>query len=166
MSDRRHPPKEDTIFDACRRGDVDRIEKYVANKGSVLDADVQKMTLLHHAAFGGHVAILKLILSQEPSLDAIDTEGWTPLTYAADRGHAECAAMLLDQGANVNARDELKRTPLHMACNGGHIECVKLLLANGANINIATVAGWKPRKYAEERKDEAVLALFPTPAAA
>lgn len=155
---------EDTVIDACRKGDAERVVAYIANGGCVTDTDKQKMTMLHHAAFAGNVEILNLILSvmskQNIDLDAQDAGTWTPLHFAADRGHSAVVEILLNEGANANAKDDMKRTPLHLAAGAGHASVAQLLLAHGANRNAKSASGWDAKRYAEENHHDSVVAIL------
>lgn len=161
------PPKEEkkaSIFDACRKGDVERVVKYVTDGGCVTEFDENKMTMLHHGAFSGNEEIVRQILStqtkQKLDLDAADVGGWTPLHYACDQGHAVVAALLLDEGANANARDDMKKTPLHLAAGQGRLAAVQVLLKNGASRNAKTVTSWDALKYAEENRHDDIVKLL------
>eukprot|EP00760_Papus_ankaliazontas_P016196 PhM_4_TR16768/c0_g1_i1/m.75275 len=154
-----------TLYEACRKGDVDRIRTFLQSSESVNDPDaVAYMTMLHHAAAGGHAEIIRLF-GDVPSADfhAKDHDGWTPLHFAADKGHAECVAALLDLGSDARSVDIARKTPLHYAAASGHVECTKLLLARcPAAATMKSQGGVTPKQLAEAmgQKDD-VLSLFP-----
>jgi ankyrin repeat protein len=162
--------KSNTIFDACRTGDCERVLAYVdpANNGCVTEGDNAKMTMLHHAAFGGHAAIVEALLARpEIEVDANDALKWTPLLYAASAGHAEVARLLLDGGANTSAKDEYKRSALHMAVTSSarddaKVATIRTLLKNGVNPRLKSVAGTTAYGTAVANgASDAVLAEFP-----
>lgn len=152
------------MFDACRKGDIARVQTYVDGNGCVNDPDEQKMTMFHHAAFSGNIDVLKLLLSvgekQKINLDAEDVDGWTALHYASEKGHADVVALLLEEGANINAKDAMKKTPLILAAAGGKEDVVKALLQHGASKAVKSVSGWDAKRYAEEGNHAGVLALM------
>ncbi|KAH9601867.1 hypothetical protein LSM04_008891 [Trypanosoma melophagium] len=156
--------RRETIYEACHHGDESRVVAYVQHGGCVTERDPHGMTLLHHAAFSGAVAVVAAVLSARPlqtvEVDAVDGGGWTALHYAAGRGAADVAAILLDEGANVNARDSLRRTPLHVAAAGGHAGVVQRLLAAGAAAGATTVSGTSALDAARAGGWEEVVALL------
>ena len=170
------PPKEDSLFDACRKCDEPRIAAYLApeNKGCVKECDSAQMTMLHHAAFGGSAAIVGALAEHdEINIDAVDLLGWTPLLYAASRGHATAAQLILDGGANTSAKDEMKRTSLHLAVTSTSAsdeakkETIKALLAGGVNPRLKNVAGMTARQtaVANNAGDDIIALFFPAEAA-
>eukprot|EP00796_Vickermania_ingenoplastis_P005312 gene5312-3814_t len=124
--------KSGTIYDACRKGDAERVKQYISQGGCVTEGDENKMTMLHHLAFSGKVELVKLLLeaqkTQNVDLDASDNDGWTPLHYAADRGHADVVRFLLEEGASVGPKDSSRRTPLHLAALGNRSAVVEVLI--------------------------------------
>lgn len=154
--------KQETIYDACRRGNAERVEEYLSKGGCVTECDDNKMTMLHHLAFAGSLPLVQRLLAvnQRVELDAADSDGWTALHYAADKGHAAVAECLLKEGAGACARDANKRTPLHLAALGNHVDVVRVLLANGGSKTAKNVAGMTPvdcARAAEAKESEEVL---------
>jgi ankyrin repeat protein len=91
---------------------------------------------LSRAAYYGHIAIVKMLLSTkgvEP--DAPNSRGDSPLSLAARNGQYRVVRLLLaTRGVNPNARNLRQETPLCLAAWGGYDEVVKLLLVtNGVD---------------------------------
>eukprot|EP00672_Neobodo_designis_P024325 CAMPEP_0174828074 /NCGR_PEP_ID=MMETSP1114-20130205/1121_1 /TAXON_ID=312471 /ORGANISM="Neobodo designis, Strain CCAP 1951/1" /LENGTH=182 /DNA_ID=CAMNT_0016061777 /DNA_START=49 /DNA_END=593 /DNA_ORIENTATION=+ len=168
------PASEPTIFDACRKGDVERAMRYLSpeDRGSVTEPDRNNMTLLHHAAFGGNTTIVQALLECPGiPIDAVDALGWTPLLYAASNGNAEAAQLILDAGANTSAKDEMKRSSLHLAVTSTSASpeqkaaTVRALLDGGVNPRLKNVAGMTARQTAEAVGAPAeIVNLFPSEA--
>ena len=76
-------------------------------------------TLLHEAAAGGHVAVVKELLRLKASVDARDNFQMTPLAWASFKGHSAAAEILLKAEAHVDARDEFQCTALLDAAKEG-----------------------------------------------
>lgn len=83
--------------------------------------------LVYLCAYFGQVAALKLLLSQDGSVDIEGGYFGSPIQVAAFRGHHDVVECLLDEGS-----DPLKEakfpTALHAAVAGGHEEIVQILL--------------------------------------
>ena len=93
-------------------------------------------TLLHNAAKGGCLEVVKLLLG-DPRVDvrANSKKGCSALHSAASGGCLEVVKLLLeDPRVDVRAVDEEGWSALHFAASGGHVEVVKLLLEDRADV--------------------------------
>lgn len=68
--------------------------------------DQFKWTCLHHACFGGHANIVKLLLEHGAVVDATTSNGVTPLMKAIQNCKFSCVDLLIKSGANVEATDK------------------------------------------------------------
>ena len=130
-----HPERADCdAIELCRaaaHGELaaaKRILAGVANARPDGSADSLGRTPLFHAAFGGHVAVMQLLLEAGSHPDGvIDGQGdRRPRSPGALRGG--------DPGGMAGATP--MPTPVHAATLGGFVESVKLLLVWGADITI------------------------------
>src|ERR1700730_14186841 len=88
---------------------------------------------LYRAIRSGDAGIVRALLKQGVSVNAVDSLGGTALHDAVWAGELEIARLLIDAGADVNARHaEAGSTPLHYAIITNHVEIAELLIANGA----------------------------------
>ncbi|HEV3197482.1 MAG TPA: ankyrin repeat domain-containing protein [Bryobacteraceae bacterium] len=96
------------FFEACGRGDVDRLRGLLANDP-------------------------KLVRVSNPGARH---QGWTGLHSAAQRGHLDAVRLLLEHGADPNAREEGDNAyALHFAAGYGHLETVRALLDAGGDVH-------------------------------
>lgn len=87
------------------------------------------------AAHDGDLELVKTLLQQGISCDAVDQEGHTALMFAAFNGHSEIVLFLLDAGAEINRVDFMGRTALLYGSTGPFPETVTILLERGADPN-------------------------------
>ena len=71
-------------------------------------------TLLHCAAYGGHLNVVEFLLERGADPNVQGDDGWTPLHYAVSRYHVDVARVLLDHGADPTIRDNEGMTPLEL----------------------------------------------------
>jgi len=100
--------------------------------------------LLHQAAQGGHLKIVRLLVERAASagqdimvlVNKPDpVKSLTPLHWAAYAGQADMAEYLISLGADVNARTTrppLHQSPILLALEGRHSETMRILLDHGA----------------------------------
>lgn len=90
--------------------------------------------ILHYAAEGGSIEVLKLLLTIDellPLLESKDKEGATPLLLAFQLNDLEACAHLIEAGADPSTTNQHGRTVLHHAAGAGEIDIVKRLLNSG-----------------------------------
>ncbi|KAL7886287.1 hypothetical protein AOLI_G00065820 [Acnodon oligacanthus] len=87
---------------------------------------------LHDAASQGRLLVLKTLIAQGHSVNALTIDHVSPLHEACIGNHVSCARMLIDAGANVNVTSIDGVTPLFNACSTGSVTCLELLLECGA----------------------------------
>ena len=131
-------PRERRLFGACITGNADMFRRSVRFGKAVINVSDDFGTLLCHAAYGGHAAVVReLLLMPDIDVNLAQQKGATPLYLAAQMGHTEVAELLVAaQDINVNLVTKEGATPLHIAVLKGYAEIVEALLAApGANVN-------------------------------
>ena len=130
------------IFDAARKGDVDRVRSLVEQGIDKETTDVG--SLLHVAALNGRLKSCSIWFSKGRTRRPLITGDWTPLNHAACWGHLEIVEYLLDQGADRDSPNHRRFTPLHFAAMIGYLEIVQCLMSYGADINANNDQGQTP----------------------
>lgn len=100
-------------------------------------------TLLHSAALGGNVDMLRLLLELGANPNVEDIGGQTPLHLVAAIHPPEMTRLLLDARADPNARVKGHGlTALHLATLAGNNDAVLHLLDHGADIDALDTRQW------------------------
>lgn len=133
---------------AAARGDIDTIERILAEDGDIDARNGAGRTPLAEAAKRGRLAAVRTLLNHGAEIDVYDTQsGFTPLHLAAEGNHAAVVRRLLAAGASVNARNQWNQTPLWQASwQAWHenTEVAHTLVARGAAIDVADDKGHTP----------------------
>ena len=82
-------------------------------------------SLLHAAAHGGHIHVVRFLLDNNPSILAVNSAHQTAIQLAAENGHVKVVKALYEAGAVAD------QTALHHAAANNRLEVVKLLLKAG-----------------------------------
>ena len=132
-----------TIFEACAAGEVERVERLLAESASgavgapaVNGFSADGWTPLHLAAFFGHAKIAELLIAHDADATATsrNANGNTPLHAALAGNHKFVAGLLIGHGADVNAADAHGWRPLHLAAANNNMDAMKQLIAQGADV--------------------------------
>jgi hypothetical protein len=147
------------LVDACRRGDVQTIERYLdfcsKRRRSFLQQMMQMMNLgrkepydvtdefsnrlIHIASQYGHTDLVETLIQHGAYIDSQNRlTGATPLHLAVIHGHLNTVEWLVRNGANIEAVDFLKRTPLHWAASENRLDMVQKLVELGADVNLTS----------------------------
>lgn len=95
--------KVKAVVTAAQTGDSSQFNKLIKDKSIDLNAqDEEGMTPLMSAALGGHVGIVKQLLSKKVKLETKNPQGDTALAVALSNDKFEVAKLLINSGANVD----------------------------------------------------------------
>ena len=116
------------------QADAEMVRLLVEHGAWVDDRDREGTTALHNAAWRGNLDIVRYLIEQGASLNALMNGGGnTALHNAASIGNIEVVRVLLDAGADVDCRTTWGATPLQWAARQGGEDVVQLLLERGAD---------------------------------
>ncbi|NXU29551.1 CSKI2 protein, partial [Thalassarche chlororhynchos] len=138
--------REQELIQAAKNGDVPGVQKLVAkikaSKSKLLGSakrlnvnyqDADGFSALHHAALGGSLDLISLLLEAQATVDIKDSNGMRPLHYAAWQGRVEPVRVLLRAAASVNMASLDGQIPLHLSAQYGHYEVSEMLLQHQSN---------------------------------
>ncbi|NXT36954.1 CSKI2 protein, partial [Pelecanoides urinatrix] len=138
--------REQELIQAVKNGDIPGVQKLVAkikaSKSKLLGSakrlnvnyqDADGFSALHHAALGGSLDLISLLLEAQATVDIKDSNGMRPLHYAAWQGRMEPVRVLLRAAASVNMASLDGQIPLHLSAQYGHYEVSEMLLQHQSN---------------------------------
>ena len=98
-------------------------------------------SILHLAAHGGDLNIVKTLLDFFPDVDPQDADGWTPLAFATRNGRLEVVELLLNRGASIEDRN-IDGTPvLHLAASSYQPRLMQQFVGRDIDLNLADAKG-------------------------
>lgn len=102
---------------------------YFLKKGVPLKepSAVSNMTLLHGAAYGGNINLIKFLINEGWDEDAIDDFGGTVLHHAVWGNSSDSLRYFIDRGHERNVKDRKGQTPLDFAKEKGYREIIEIL---------------------------------------
>ena len=153
---------EAETLDVVKRGNVEEFSRRLSSdRRASLVSDERDRTALHHSAATGNLTLVKMIVSETPTLDEKDKDGRTPIFFALAAAHDEVVAWLIDEGAAVDVVDSQGVTPLHVAVHTNNRHCTRLLLETGrVNANSADEKGATPLHVAAHRACTEIVELL------
>ncbi|NXN91928.1 CSKI2 protein, partial [Rhinopomastus cyanomelas] len=138
--------REQELIQAVKNGDIPGVQKLVAkikaSKSKLLGSakrlnvnyqDSDGFSALHHAALGGSLDLISLLLEAQATVDIKDSNGMRPLHYAAWQGRVEPVRVLLRAASSVNMASLDGQIPLHLSAQYGHYEVSEMLLQHQSN---------------------------------
>jgi ankyrin repeat protein len=152
-----------SLFEACAAGEIERVERLVADRPSEINAySGDGWTPLHLAAFFGHPKIAEYLLARDADVAATsrNTNANTPLHAALAGNHTMVAGLLMGAGADVNATDGGGWRPLHIAAANNNIDAMKTLIAQGADVSAGNREGQTALSIAQEKNRREAAALL------
>jgi ankyrin repeat protein len=130
------------LIEAVKAGDLNRIERLVADGADVNAKSRERWSPLTTASPGGDVDMVETLFGEGAiKANSLDGQGWTPLMIATIEGHREVVRALLEYGVEVNAWNNQGWTALRFAVSMDETEILRLLLAAGADANLVDDEG-------------------------
>ena len=115
----------DALMKAARAGDTAKVTQLLDADATLISArDAEKRTPLHHAASGGSVEVVKLLVKRGADPAARDKWNITAMERAALKGHNEIATMLMAAEPTEGGEEE---KPLYEKTRKRHREVQELL---------------------------------------
>ena len=139
------------------------MSELLKNRHPADSRDSWGQTPLSHAAVGGRVEIVRLLLTRDDvDMNSKDKNGRSPLSYAAENRHLGVVQLFLAQvGIDVDAKDGYGRSPLSHAARNGHLGVVQLFSVRvEVHVNAKDEDGRSPLSYAAENGHLGVVQLF------
>lgn len=139
--------------------------KVLLKAGADLDLAPFGYTVLHSAALGGHVRMIKYLLAhanQQANINRRSGDGVPPLAMAALHAHLAACRVLVEAGANVNATDPQRYDDsiLRGAAQTDDAALIRFLVTHGAKVNSRNTLGETPLIPAALRGEEATLSTL------
>ena len=138
------------IYMSAQRGELQTVANWL-NTGGLVDtlrptvtrSDGRFLTLglLHAAAEGGQLEMMRELLKHGASVDLQNNLGTTALTFAAFYGHTSILLLLLQHSANPDLQNVEGMTALMAAAGEGQEACIEALLRAEANIELLDKRG-------------------------
>lgn len=150
------------LFQAATNGDVECVGAFIlqgANSSGVTMSHneywphrTHQGVALHWAAYGGHLEVVKYMVSVGVDAETVSNHGWTPLHWAARTGKLDVVQYLVsDAGVDADATDNDGRSPLSFAARYGNLSVVQYLAPRAdvdENAVDSTVFGMTPGNWA------------------
>ncbi|MGN5480338.1 ankyrin repeat domain-containing protein [Cupriavidus basilensis] len=158
--DSRNRIGDTALITASKRGLTGMARTLVDHGANVSQANLQGVTPLMAAAFGGYPDITAMLLSAMPTSLPPTGSARPPWSHAAGQGQTAIVKQLLDAGVDVNTRYQHGLTALMWAAGYDQGEAVQLLLSRGADASLRDDRGLTAREIAEQAGAKTVAAMM------
>lgn len=159
---------------AAQFGHLDVAKFFLDEYSTIIDIDygasvvsqnsgkrIHSASALLACTLGGHVEMVKLLVSRGANVNKTSHTGSTPLRTASFHGYIAIMKCLIENGADINLPNILGESPLCIAAVRGQVKAVELLLSLGVNCNQVTIDRYTSMHLAaSEGKDDVIRLLF------
>ncbi|XP_067661707.1 ankyrin repeat domain-containing protein 50-like [Haliotis asinina] len=147
---------------AALGGHIAVFDFLVSKGGETSLVDSLNNSVLHLGCTGGHLDMVKHILSQNiVDINGRGMFGLTPLMIAVVGGHVDTFKFLVNEGSNPSLVSRCGNSILHLACRGGHVNMTGYILSqNITDINSRGTLERTPLMVAAGAGNKAVFELL------
>eukprot|EP00042_Codosiga_hollandica_P054948 m.755937 g.755937 ORF g.755937 m.755937 type:complete len:134 (+) comp59016_c0_seq16:4183-4584(+) len=89
------------LLKAAQEGDLHQCVALI-HDGADVNCVHEERSPLHHAAAGGHLLVVKLLVGRGADVNSIGNFGWTALMWATKNSHTDVVRFLLLSGADLS----------------------------------------------------------------
>jgi len=150
------------ILAACTTGDLELLQKLLADGGDLNVVDEHGNTPLHIAAGDGDLPMLEAILPLA-DLAAANKLGYSALHLAIYWQQYDVSLRLLESGAEVNAIDNDGELPIHLAVRAEDLVSVRLLVAAKGCTTMPNEKGSSALELATQAQFKQIMAVLEAP---
>ncbi|XP_062589127.1 serine/threonine-protein phosphatase 6 regulatory ankyrin repeat subunit B-like [Saccostrea cucullata] len=131
------------MHESCLNGKRELFKHLVNNYSGLLKINDNKgESVLHDAAWGGNIDILKLLIEKGLEVKSTTDVGETVLHRCCRNGQSQMCSFLVKNYPYLIKIDDIEgKNVLHDAAFGGNIYVLKLLLSKGLDIKSTTAVG-------------------------
>jgi ankyrin repeat protein len=145
---------------AAKEGDAHKAYAALEHGDDPNRFDDEGRTPLSVAVQHDSVEVVKTLLAGHARVDRIDSTGKPPLFWAAEIADSGIIRILLDAGARVDQTSKDGMTPLMAAARAGDPGATLTLLNAGADVTRVDYAGRDAMSWAEDSRNQQVLAML------
>jgi ankyrin repeat protein len=158
------PLAREQFFAAVRAGNLKSVKALVEKRAVDVSFTLDEggSLAIHHAAAGGHMMVVKYLVSKRAPINARDPSGTTPLMWAVHRRHLEVAAYLITRKADLKAVRDDGLGVMDLARKTGKPQLVGLIKDPKSAPKI--VKAWEEKQAAREKQEKLAQARKKGPA--
>ncbi|MCW0220622.1 MAG: ankyrin repeat domain-containing protein [Prosthecobacter sp.] len=149
------------IFEACKIGDVDAVERYLKAGVSVYAESEHNPTIASIATHHKHTQLLDLLAGYGLEFSCPFNRFGEPLIFIAVRaGDIGLIDYFLCRGVDPNIQDNFGGTPIKIAAGGGKVDVVKFLAGQGVDVLDKRKLGATPFREASRNNQIEVMEVL------
>jgi len=121
-----------SLHDAAKRGDLQKLQEFIADGKDVNAKDFKGVTALGYAVGHDQLSVVKVLIDAKANINDVDSAGNSAVHFAAGYGRVKVLEHLLARGANASKVNQMGLTPLGVAQQNKQQQAVALLQRHGA----------------------------------
>jgi Fe-S cluster biosynthesis and repair protein YggX len=121
-----------SLHDAAKRGDLQKMQEFLADGKDVNAKDFKGVTALGYAVGHDQLSTVKVLIDAKANINDVDSTGNSAVHFAAGYGRVKVLEHLLARGANASKVNQQGQTPMAVAQQNKQQQAVALLQRHGA----------------------------------